>query len=149
MSWFWLGAIWNEIEGAREDRLAEDRIQPNAEEIWSQPVRLRVDCVTETEAIAQATLRYVLAEWDPTSECVLVRGDLITTAQARSQHGPSAQLRIIGTVFSASKLVLGVSETSFLMHDLQNSRHFELFAYCTKDHGRPVRVRLHLQVSTR
>jgi hypothetical protein len=155
---FWLGAIWNEIDGERDDRERERReAQAIAESQGAscpaethppkhssrQPMKLPIERMVELEQKFQVTIRGATADVDAEyGPQVTLRGELTAAAGKLDED-----LRIMATVYNAADEVIGMNEIQVSARGFVGVEPFQLLIPCSGSYGPATRVRLHLRAS--
>ena len=150
---FWLGAIWNEVDGEREDRERERQESQAISETHDLPastayqspgnisrqlMKLPIERMVELEKKLQVTIRGATADLEAEyGSQVTVRGEL-TAASGKLDE----DLRIMSTVYNAAAEVLGVGEIRVSARGFVGVEPFELLIPCSSSHGSATQVRL-------
>jgi len=145
--WFWIGAMWNEIEAVREEieqqRIAEvaEDVEPVLEDVLPEGgslVKLPIERDTQTEQQLHVALAGMTAEYDDEFQpLVIVRGELAST-----ETQPARDLRILGTAYNEENEVVGTSRYELLSSDVLGPEPFQIELSCSASHGEPTLVRV-------
>jgi len=153
---FWLGAIWNEVDGEREDRERERReaqaiseandsssssVHQSPGNSSRRPMKLPIERMVELEQKFQVTIRGATADVDAEyGPQVTLRGELTAAAGTLDED-----LRIMATVYNAADEVVGMNEIQVSARGFVGVEPFQLLIPCSDSYGPAVRVRLYLR----
>jgi len=154
---FWLGAIWNEVDGEREDRERERQVSQAISETHDLPpstayqsrgnisrqlMKLPIERMVELEKNLQVTIRGATADLEAEyGSQVTVRGEL-TAASGKLDE----DLRIMATVYNAADEVIGMDEIRVRAQGFVDVEPFSLLIPCSSSHGSATQVRLLVRI---
>lgn len=156
--WFWLGAICNEVEAAREDEEQEQYQEPGVGQLPGSSgstsdydsgqdsrrlMKLPIQRMIELEEKFHVAVQGATADYDEEyPPQVAVRGEL-TAASGKLDE----DLVLVASVYNAQSEVIGTGQVYFGAQAFVGFEAFELRIDCSPSHGKAVKVRLYVRSS--